>query len=97
MMRPFLDQPIQLGPAWKFSFLRRTLTTLAGSSALYDLATLQTRRSPSCVWTASMSDLDLEDDACQASVTMGEGPLEVVKLCKMVKRGCKVATRREPF
>lgn len=97
MMRPFLDHPIQLGPDRKFSFLRSTLTTLAGSSALYDLATLQTRRSPSCVCTANMSDFCLEDDACQERVTMGDGPLEVVKLCKMVKRGCRVATRSDPF
>ena len=96
-MRPFLDQPIQLGPDRKFSVLRRTLTILAGSSALYDLVTLQTRRSPSWVCTANMSDFCRDDEACQARVTIGEGPLEVVRLCNMVKRGCNVATRREPF
>jgi len=33
-MRPFLDQPIQLGPSIKFSVRLRILTTLAGSSLL---------------------------------------------------------------
>lgn len=96
-MRPFFDQPIQLGPATKFSLRRSIRTTLAGSSALYDFATLQTRRSPSWVCTASMSDFCREDDACQESVTMGDGPLDVVKLCRMVKRGWRVAINREPF
>jgi hypothetical protein len=44
-----------------------------------------------------MSDFCFEDDACQASVTIGDGPLEVVKLCRMVKRGCNVAIKSEPF
>jgi hypothetical protein len=30
-------------------------------------------------------------------LTMGDGPLEVVRLCKIVKRGCSVATNKEPF
>lgn len=54
---------------------------------MYDLATLQTRRSPSWVCEASMSDFCLEEEPCHDSVTMGEGPLAVVRLCKIVKRG----------
>lgn len=30
-------------------------------------------------------------------MTMGDGPLEVVRLCRMVNLGCKAAIRREPF
>jgi hypothetical protein len=48
-MRPFFDQPIQLGPGRKFSVRLSILTTFAGSSLLYDLETLQTRKSPSFV------------------------------------------------
>lgn len=44
-----------------------------------------------------MSDFCRDDDACQFNVTMGDGPLDVVRLCKMVNRGCKVAISNEPF
>lgn len=44
-----------------------------------------------------MSDFCREDDACQFSVTIGDGPLDVVRLCKMVNRGCSVAISNEPF
>lgn len=44
-----------------------------------------------------MSDFCRDDDACQFSVTIGDGPLDVVRLCKMVNRGCSVAISREPF
>src|SRR4051794_39896240 len=97
MMRPFFDQPIQLGPVTTLSLLRSIRTTLAGSLTLYDLGTLQTLRSPSCVCTANMSDFCLDDEACHTSVTMGDGPLDVVRLCRIVNRGCSVAIRREPF
>jgi len=58
---------------------------------------LHTRRSPSLVCTASMSDFWRDEDACQAKFTIGEGPLDVLRLWRIVKRGCSVATRREPF
>jgi hypothetical protein len=61
------------------------------------LATLQTRRSPSAVSVANISDFCFEDDACQASPTIADGPLEVVKVCKMVKAGRSVEMRIEPF
>lgn len=80
MMRPFFDHAIQLGPVIWFSVRLNILTTLAGSSLLYDFETLQTRRSPSWVWTASMSDFCRDEEACQFKVTMGEGALEVVRL-----------------
>lgn len=72
-------------------------TTFAGSALLKALDTLQTLESPSLVWTASMSDFCRDEDACQLSETIGEGPLEVVRLCKIVNLGCRVATSREPF
>lgn len=82
-MRPFLDHPIQLGPFWKLSVRFSILTTLAGSSLVEDFATLQTRRSPSLVCTANMSDFWRGEEACQAKLTMGDGALEVLKLCRI--------------
>ena len=58
---------------------------------------LHTRRSPSQVWVASMSDFCLEEDACHANVTMGEGALAVERVWRMVKAGCNVAMRIEPL
>jgi hypothetical protein len=37
------------------------------------------------------------DEACHARLTIGDGSLEVVRLCKIVNLGCRVATNREPF
>lgn len=68
-----------------------------GVSAVGGFDTLQTRRSPSHVWEANISDFCLDDEACQASETMGEGERWVVRVCKMVKLGCKVARRMVPF
>jgi hypothetical protein len=75
-----LDQPNQFGPVWKFSVRFRTLTTFAVSLLDGDFAILQTRRSPSFVWVANISDFWRDEEACHANVTIGEGPLEVVKL-----------------
>lgn len=86
-MRPFFDQPIQLGPFRKLSFRFRIRTTFAGSLLLNDFATLHTLKSPSSVCTANMSDFWREDDACQARVTIGEGALEVLRLCSIVNLG----------
>lgn len=44
-----------------------------------------------------MSDFCRDEEACQFKVTIGEGPREVVRLCKMVNLGCSVAISREPF
>lgn len=87
MIRPFFDHPIQLGPGIYLSVFLRILTTFAGSALLYDLATLQTRRSPSWVCTASISDFWRDEDACHDTVMIADGPLAVVKLCKIVNLG----------
>lgn len=58
---------------------------------------LQTLRSPSAVCVASMSDFCFDEDACQANDTIGDGPLDVVKVCKMANVGCRLAMRMEPF
>lgn len=97
IMRPFFDQASQFGPGIEFSLLLRTRTTLAASLLEGDFAMLQTRRSPSWVWVASMSDFCREDEACHARVTIGDGALEVVKLCSMVNRGCSEAINKLPF
>jgi hypothetical protein len=96
-MRPFFDQASQFGPGIEFSLLFKTRTTLALSLLEGDFAMLQTRRSPSCVWVANISDFCLEDDACHAKVTIGEGALDVVRLCNIVNRGCNEAINRLPF
>jgi hypothetical protein len=44
-----------------------------------------------------MSDLDREDEACHDRVTIGDGPLDVVRLCRIVNLGWRVAIRSEPF
>ncbi len=80
-----------------FLMLFQILTTLAGSSLLYDLDTLHTRRSPSFVCEASISDFCLDEEACQARLKIGDGPLEVVRLCRIVNLGWSVAIKREPF
>lgn len=80
MIRPFFDHASQFGPARKFSVRLRTLTTLAVSLLVGDFAMLQTRRSPSLVCVANISDFWREEDACHANVTIGEGPLDVLKL-----------------
>jgi hypothetical protein len=58
---------------------------------------LQTLRSPLAVWAASISDFCFDEDACHASEIMGDGPREVVNVCKMVKLGRRVAIKTEPF
>lgn len=96
-MRPFLDHASQFGPGMAFSLLFKTRTTLAESLLEGDFAMLQTRRSPSCVCVASMSDFCREEEACHARVTIGDGALEVVKLCNIVNRGCSEAINKLPF
>jgi hypothetical protein len=70
---------------------------LAGSSELCDFEMLHTRRSPSWVWTASISDFCRDEEACQLSVTNGDGGRDVVSLWRTTKLGCTVAMNREPF
>lgn len=49
------------------------------------------------VCTANISDFCLADEACQAKLTIGDGPLDVVRLCKIVNLGCTVAINSDPF
>lgn len=44
-----------------------------------------------------MSDFCFDDEACHAKLTIGDGPLEVVKLWRIVNLGCKVAISNDPF
>lgn len=59
--------------------------------------TLHTRRSPSVVCAASISDFCFDEDPCQAKPAIGEGDLGVVRVCRMVNDGCSVAIKMEPF
>ena len=95
-MRPFFDQDNQLFPGSTFSDLFSTLTTF-GVSLLGCFAMLQTLRSPSSICVASMSDFCFEDDPCHANVTTGDGGRVVVRVCSMVKVGCRVTMRIDPL
>jgi hypothetical protein len=67
------------------------------SELVGDFAMLQTRRSPSFVCVANISDFWRDEEACHASVTIGEGPREVVRLWRIVNLGCSAAIRRDPL
>ena len=58
---------------------------------------LHTRRSPSIVCAANMSDFCFEDDPCHASLFNGDGARFVLKVCKIVNEGCRVAIKIDPF
>lgn len=95
-MRPFFDQETQLRPAVIFSERFKIRMTL-GIPLVGGLGTLQTRRSPSAFWIASMSDFCFEEDACHVSIEMGEGDLAVLRVCRIVNCGCSAAKRMEPL
>ena len=44
-----------------------------------------------------MSDFCFVEEACQAKDAIGEGPLGVESVCRIVKLGCKVEIKIEPF
>ena len=95
-MRPCLLHANQHGPAtaslaecWK---LRITL----GLSPCA-LGMLHTRRSPSTVCVASMSDFCLLLLPCQARQLIVAGARCVLRVCRMVKVGCSDTTRMVPF
>jgi hypothetical protein len=44
-----------------------------------------------------MSDFCFEEDPCQASLFSGDGARFVLKVCKIVNEGCKVAIKIDPF
>lgn len=95
-IRPFFDQANQHRPGFTPSDLVRMRITLGGS-VWGAFATLQTRRSPSAVCVASISDFCFDDDPCQDSAVIGEGALGDVSVCRMVNDGCSAAIRIEPF
>jgi hypothetical protein len=70
---------------------------MLGESPLAVFGMLQTRKSPSMVCAASMSDFCFEDEPCQASLLRGDGGLFVLNVWRIVKDGCKFAMRMEPF
>ncbi len=93
---PFFDHAIQFMPGSTLSVLLRTRIVF-GVSAVGGLETLQTRRSPSEVCVANISDFCLVDEACHAKFTIGEGARAVVNVCKIVKEGCRATIKIEPF
>ena len=70
---------------------------VVGGADFAGFAILHTRKSPSNVCVASMSDFCLAEEACHARLTIGEGALAVVNVCKMVKAGCNDTIRIDPF
>jgi hypothetical protein len=95
-MRPFFDHAIQFGPGANVSARFSTRMT-RGASLVGGLATLQTLRSPSEVWVASMSDFCFDEEACQARFAIADGPLDVLRVWRIVKAGCSDAKRIDPF
>jgi len=97
-MRPFRDHPSQLFPRPEASGRFNTRTSLALSSPSSDLGTLHTRRSPSLVCTASISDFCFDEEACHARVVMVEGCTDVVvRVCNIVNAGDSAAMSTEPL
>lgn len=68
-----------------------------GGSVSGCFGTLQTLRSPSDICVASMSVFCFEDEPCQASPVIRAGVLFVLSVCTIVKDGCNVAMRMDPF
>lgn len=58
---------------------------------------LQTLRSPSIVWVASISVFCLEEEPCQARPVILDGARFVVNVCNIVNEGCKVAISIDPL
>ena len=96
MIRPFLDHAIQFGPG-SVESLRFNVRIVLGVSAPAGFETLQTRRSPSALCTASMSDFCFDDDACHARPRIGDGARVVDRVWRIVKVGKSEAMRMEPF
>lgn len=93
---PFLDQAIHFGI--EDSGSDRFKTRIARGVSLpggFDI--LQTLRSPLADCVASISDFCFDEEACQASEVMGDGPRDEVKVCKMVKIGRRVDIKMDPF
>lgn len=94
---PFFDQAIHLGSAGEeISDLFKTRIT-RGASFPGGFATLHTLRSPLADIVASISDFCFDDDACHAIETIGDGPREVVMVCRILNVGNSVAINIDPF
>lgn len=93
---PFLDHANQFRPDSTLS-LRFKIRIVLGDSAVGGFETLHTRRSPSDVCVANMSDFCLVEDACHDRFTIGDGARGVVNVCKIVKAGCSATIKMEPF
>ena len=68
-----------------------------GVSAVGGFEILHTRRSPSEVCVANMSDFCLVEEACHDKFAIGEGARGVVSVCKIVNVGCREMIKIEPF
>lgn len=68
-----------------------------GDSAVAGFDTLHTRKSPSAVCVANISDFCFEEEACQARFAIGDGARAVVKVCRIVKAGWRATMRIDPF
>lgn len=97
MIFPFFDQAIHLGSDVDDASDLFSTRITRGASLPGGFATLQTRRSPLDARVASMSDFCFDDEACHASETIGEGPLEVFNVCKTEKVGWRFAIKIDPF
>lgn len=58
---------------------------------------LQTRRSPSNVRTANMSDFCFVDEACHARCAIGDGARGTGNVCKIVKAGRSETSNMDPL
>jgi hypothetical protein len=68
-----------------------------GGPAFASLGILQTRKSPSNVCEASISDLDLDEEPCHDKQLIGEGALCVFSVCRMLNVGTTFAINTVPF
>jgi len=96
MILPFFDHAIHFRSVEFESDLFSTRIT-RGDSFPGGFATLQILKSPLEACVANMSDFCFEEDACQASDKIGEGPREVVREWRMVNWGWRFAIRIDPF
>jgi hypothetical protein len=68
-----------------------------GDSFPGGFATLQTLKSPFDACVANMSDFCFDEEACQAIEMIGDGPREVVSVCRIVNWGRRLAINIDPF
>ena len=93
---PFLDHAHQCSPGSTLSLLFK-MRKVFGVSVFGGFETLQTRRSPSTVCVASMSDLCFVEEACHTRLATAEGERAAVNVCRIVKDGCSPTIMMDPF